>query len=101
MEVPSGLAGGTLMTVAGQTMLAVAGQSMTDAPSVIVIGVGERDVFTSLILIKTGWAVGNRDGTSNEAWTGLQRLYGMPRPMIVGHITLTTGADLRERRTHR
>ena len=40
MEVASGLAGGTLMTVAGQTMLAVAGQSMTDAPSVIIIGVG-------------------------------------------------------------
>jgi hypothetical protein len=39
MEVASGLAGGTLMTVAGQTMLAVAGQSMTDAPSVIIIGV--------------------------------------------------------------
>jgi hypothetical protein len=47
MEVASGLAGGTLMTVAGQTMLAVAGQSMTDAPSVIVIGVGEYDTFTS------------------------------------------------------
>jgi hypothetical protein len=47
MEVASGLAGGTLMTVAGQTMLAVAGQSMTDAPSVIVIGVGEYNALRS------------------------------------------------------
>ena len=44
MEVASGLAGGTLMTVAGQTMLAVAGQSMSDAPNIIIIGAGASGI---------------------------------------------------------